>query len=229
MYILGIGCYYHDSSASLLKDGKIVAAAQEERFTRKKHDSSFPINAIKWCLESQGITVDDLEYVTFYEKPFLKFERLLSQHIEAFPRSLPVDVRAAEGFRALKLWCLLRAEGAEGLRTRLRRDLDNARWLADQVRSTPEWRLLAPVPLQTLCVRHEPPGLSGEALDRHTLAWADRVNRSGSAYLTPATLDGRWMVRVSIGAEPTERPHVEALWDTMRREAISTRSPDGPR
>ncbi|HIH24086.1 TPA: hypothetical protein HA251_03570, partial [Candidatus Woesearchaeota archaeon] len=88
MYILGIGCYYHDSSASLLKDGKIVAAAQEERFTRKKHDSSFPINAIKWCLESQGITVDDLEYVTFYEKPFLKFERLLSQHIEAFPRSL---------------------------------------------------------------------------------------------------------------------------------------------
>ena len=84
MYILGIGCYYHDSSASLLKDGKIVAAAQEERFTRKKHDSSFPINAIKWCLESQGITVDDLEYVTFYEKPFLKFERLLSQHIEAF-------------------------------------------------------------------------------------------------------------------------------------------------
>jgi aromatic-L-amino-acid decarboxylase len=132
-------------------------------------------------------------------------------------------------FRALKLWCLLRAEGAEGLRTRLRRDLDNARWLADQVRSAPDWRLLAPVPLQTLCVRHEPPGLTGEALDRHTLAWADRVNRSGSAYLTPATLDGRWMVRVSIGAEPTERPHVEALWDTMRREAISARSPDGPR
>ena len=79
--------------------------------------------------------------------------------------------------------------------------------------------MLAPVPLQTLCVRHEPAGLAGEALDRHTLAWADRVNRSGEAYLTPAILDGRWMVRVSIGALATERAHVEALWALLRREA----------
>jgi aromatic-L-amino-acid decarboxylase len=122
-------------------------------------------------------------------------------------------------FRALKLWCLFRAEGLAGLRARLRRDLGNARWLAERVRSTPGWRLLAPVPLQTLCVRHEPPGLEGEALDRHTLGWAERVNRSGGAYLTPATLDGRWLVRVSVGAEPTERQHVEALWGLMRREA----------
>jgi aromatic-L-amino-acid/L-tryptophan decarboxylase len=122
-------------------------------------------------------------------------------------------------FRALKLWCLLRAEGVAALRARLRRDLANARWLADAVRSAPRWRVLAPVPLQTICVRHEPPGLDGEDLDRHTLGWAERVNRSGAAYLTPAILDGRWMVRVSIGAEPTEREHVEALWDLMRREA----------
>jgi aromatic-L-amino-acid decarboxylase len=78
---------------------------------------------------------------------------------------------------------------------------------------------LAPVPLQTVCVRHESPGLEGEALDRHTLAWVERINRSGEAYLTPAQLDGRWMVRVSIGAIPTEREHVSALWDAMRREA----------
>jgi aromatic-L-amino-acid decarboxylase len=122
-------------------------------------------------------------------------------------------------FRALKLWCLIRAEGVSGLQARLRRDLENARWLAGQVRSAPHWRVLAPVPLQTVCVRHEPPGLSGEELDRHTLGWAERVNRSGAAYLTPASLDGRWMVRVSIGAEPTERAHVEALWSLMRREA----------
>jgi aromatic-L-amino-acid decarboxylase len=114
---------------------------------------------------------------------------------------------------------LLRAEGVAGLQARLRRDLDNARWLAGQVRSTPNWRVLAPVPLQTLSVRHEPPGLAGEALDRHTLAWADRINRSGQAYLTPANLDGRWMVRVSIGAEQTERRHVEALWGLMREQA----------
>ena len=79
--------------------------------------------------------------------------------------------------------------------------------------------MLAPVALQTVCVRHEPAGLEGEALDRHTLAWCDRVNRSGAAYLTPAVLDGRWMVRVSVGAETTERMHVEQLWTAMRAEA----------
>ena len=90
MYILGIGCYYHDSSATLLKDGVVVAAAEEERFTRKKHDIDFPINAIKYCLKSQNITIKDIDYIGFYEKPFLKFERLLSQHLEMFPLSFKV-------------------------------------------------------------------------------------------------------------------------------------------
>jgi aromatic-L-amino-acid/L-tryptophan decarboxylase len=126
-------------------------------------------------------------------------------------------------FRALKLWCLLRSEGLSGLRARLRRDLENACWLSDQVRATPGWRVLAPVPLQTVCLRHEPDGLAGEALDAHTLGWVERVNRSGRAYLTPAVLDGRWMVRVSIGAEATERAHVEALWSLMRHEAENPR------
>lgn len=121
-------------------------------------------------------------------------------------------------FRALKLWFLIREQGVSGLQARLRRDLENARWLADQVAAAPGWRVLAPVPLQTLCVRHEPPGISGEALDRHTQAWCDRLNRSGQAYLTPATLDGRWMVRVSIGSEQTERSHVERLWAAMQHE-----------
>jgi len=88
MYILGISCYYHDSSAALLKDGIIVAAAQEERFTRKKHDTTFPINAIKFCLEHQLITINEIDYIGFYEKPLIKFERVLSQHIEAFPLSI---------------------------------------------------------------------------------------------------------------------------------------------
>jgi aromatic-L-amino-acid decarboxylase len=121
-------------------------------------------------------------------------------------------------FRALKLWCLIREQGAERLRARLRRDIANARWLAAEVERTPGWRVLAPVPLQTLCVRHEPPGLEGEALDRHTLGWAGRINASGAAYLTPAMLDERWMVRVSVGSLLTERSDVEALWEVMRRE-----------
>ena len=124
-------------------------------------------------------------------------------------------------FRALKLWCLIREQGVEGLQARLRRDLANAARLADAIRAAPDWRALAPVPLQTVCVRHEPAGLSGEALDRHTLAWADRLNRSGDAYVTPAILDGRWMVRISVGAEPTEREHVVELWRLIREAAAS--------
>jgi aromatic-L-amino-acid decarboxylase len=119
-------------------------------------------------------------------------------------------------FRALKLWCLIREQGVEGLQRRLRRDLDNARWLEAQVRDEPGWRVLAPVALQTLCLRHEPPGLEGEALDRHTLGWAERVNASGQAYVTPAVLEGRWMVRVSVGSLTTEREHLAALWDLLR-------------
>ncbi len=122
-------------------------------------------------------------------------------------------------FRALKLWCLIRERGVEGLQARLRRDLANAQWFAGQVKAATDWRVLAPVPLQTVCVRHEPPGLTGEALDRHTQDWCERVNRSGGAYLTSATLAGRWMVRVAIGGLNTERSHVAALWDLIRREA----------
>ena len=122
-------------------------------------------------------------------------------------------------FRALKLWSLIREQGVSGLQQRLRRDLANAQWLAGAVSAAPHWRVVAPVPLQTVCVRHEPPGLEGEALDRHTQAWADRLNRSGAAYVTPAVLDGRWMVRISIGALETERHHVEQLWEAMQREA----------
>lgn len=122
-------------------------------------------------------------------------------------------------FRALKLWFLIREQGVSGLQARLRRDIANAQWLKAAVEATPRWRVLAPVPLQTLCVRHEPAGVEGEALDRHTLAWADALNRSGEAYVTPATLDGRWMVRVSIGALLTEREDVEELWTAMQRTA----------
>lgn len=121
-------------------------------------------------------------------------------------------------FRALKIWFAVREQGVSGLQKRLRRDLENAQWLAEQVRNTEDWAVLAPVPLQTLCIRHQPKGLAGEELDRYTQGWADRVNRSGKAYLTPAVLEGRWMVRVSIGSIPTERSHLEALWGLIQRE-----------
>jgi len=86
--ILGISCFYHDSAACLVRDGEIVAAAQEERFTRKKHDPRFPENAIRYCLEEGGIITKDLAYVVFYDKPFLTFERLLLSYLTIAPRGL---------------------------------------------------------------------------------------------------------------------------------------------
>jgi aromatic-L-amino-acid decarboxylase len=128
-------------------------------------------------------------------------------------------------FRALKLWFLLRANGVAALQTRLRRDIANALWLAEEAKNSPDWRVLAPVHLQTVCLRHEPSGMSGEALDKHTLAWADAINQSGGAYVTPATLDGRWMVRVSIGAMPTERADVAAFWKLAQDCATASPRP----
>lgn len=88
MYILGISCFYHDSAACLVRDGDIVAAVQEERFTRKKHDPRFPQNAIKWSLEEEGITAQDVDAVVFYDKPILTFERLLMSYLTVAPKGL---------------------------------------------------------------------------------------------------------------------------------------------
>src|SRR6185369_5540717 len=88
MQILGISAFYHDSAAALVRDGEIVAAAQEERFTRKKHDSRFPHSAIGYCLEEAGVQLRDLDHVVFYDKPFLKFERLLETYLAFAPRGL---------------------------------------------------------------------------------------------------------------------------------------------
>ena len=86
MYILGVSAFYHDSAACLLKDGEILAAVQEERFTRKKHDPSFPRNAIKYCLNEANISSHQVNNVVFYEKPFVKFERLIETYLAFAPK-----------------------------------------------------------------------------------------------------------------------------------------------
>src|SRR2546429_1367634 len=85
-YVLGISAFYHDSAACLLRDGEIVAAAQEERFTRKKGDASFPVHAARYCLQAGGIAASQLAYVGFYDKPLLKFERILETYLGVAPR-----------------------------------------------------------------------------------------------------------------------------------------------
>ena len=86
MRILGISAFYHDSAAALIEDGQIIAAAQEERFSRKKHDSDFPENAIRYCLDQAGKGLEGIDFVAFYDKPFLKFERLLETYLAFAPR-----------------------------------------------------------------------------------------------------------------------------------------------
>ncbi len=104
MNILGISAYYHDSAACLVRDGDIVAAAQEERFTRKKHDFRFPHHAIEYCLKEGGIRGTDLDYVVFYDKPFLKFERLLLTYLAYAPRGLKSFLMAMPLWLKQKLW-----------------------------------------------------------------------------------------------------------------------------
>lgn len=104
MRILGISCYYHDAAAALLVDGMLVAAAEEERFTRKKHDHNYPKNAINFCLNFAGIQASDLDYVVFYEKPLLKFERILQTTLATFPRSWGVFRESMVTWFDEKLW-----------------------------------------------------------------------------------------------------------------------------
>jgi carbamoyltransferase len=104
VYILGISCFYHDAAAALLKDGVLIAAAEEERFSRKKHDSGYPALAVQYCLNEAGITADDLDYVVFYEKPLPKFERLLTTALATWPHSTVVFREGMITWLNEKLW-----------------------------------------------------------------------------------------------------------------------------
>ena len=109
MRVLGISAFYHDSAAALIEDGHLVGAAQEERFTRKKHDAAFPEKAVQYCLDTAGIKMADVDYVAFYDKPFLKFERLLETYVAFAPRgiksfsmSIPLWLREKLFLRSLR-------------------------------------------------------------------------------------------------------------------------------
>ena len=104
MNILGVSAFYHDSAACLVQDGKIASAAQEERFTRKKHDASFPINAINYCLQNSGLTSKHIDYVVFYDKPFLKFERILETSLSYVPIGINSFIKALPLWMKKKLW-----------------------------------------------------------------------------------------------------------------------------
>jgi carbamoyltransferase len=116
MYILGISCYFHDASAALIKDGVLIAAAEEERFSRIKHDYEFPEKAIEFCLAQAGITGKDLEYVVFFEKPFLKMDRLLRTALKGFPKTYGMFVQSMRTWLMDKLWIKSRIGKSVGVK-----------------------------------------------------------------------------------------------------------------
>ncbi len=110
MNILGISAFYHDSAAALVRDGRIIAAAQEERFTRKKHDAGFPLNAVKYCLAEGGVESGALDAVAFYDKPITKFNRFLETYLSAAPKGLASFMMAMPLWLRQKLWIPLDIE-----------------------------------------------------------------------------------------------------------------------
>lgn len=104
MYILGISCFYHESAAALIKDGEVIAASGEERFSRKKHDSGFPKLAVEFCLKQAGISIKQVDYVVFYEKPFWKFQRILFSTIASYPFAIGLFAKAMTAWFSEKLW-----------------------------------------------------------------------------------------------------------------------------
>jgi aromatic-L-amino-acid decarboxylase len=212
------GCWLHVDAA--MAGAAMILPECRPLWAGVEAADSIVVNAHKWLgavFDCSLYYVRDVEHLirVLSTNPSYLRTAADAQAVNLRDWNIPLGRR----FRALKLWTLIRSEGVHGLQTRLRRDLANARWLAAQVDAAPQWERVAPVPLQTVCVRHRPPGLEGEALDRHTLDWLDRLNRSGVAFANAAVLAGRWTVRVSIGAETTERAHVEALWQRMRAAA----------
>ncbi len=122
MRILGISAYYHDSAAALVVDGRVAAAAQEERFTRKKHDSEFPANAVAYCLKEAGVGLDQIDFVAFYDKPFLKFERLLETYLSFAPRGF------ASFSKAIPIWLREKLFQKSLLRDELRKSFPDFDW-----------------------------------------------------------------------------------------------------
>ena len=115
MHVLGISCFYHDAAAAILRDGVLIAAAEEERFSRKKHDSGYPVHAVQFCLEAAGISPEELDYVVFYEKPLPKFERVLTSMLATWPRSLVAFREAMIVWLTEKLWVKDKIRGQLGI------------------------------------------------------------------------------------------------------------------
>ncbi|MEM9743912.1 MAG: pyridoxal-dependent decarboxylase [Pseudomonadota bacterium] len=218
------GCWFHvdaamAGSAMLLRECRWMWSGVEE-------SHSISLNPHKWMgtiLDCSLLYVREPELLTrvYAATPAYLRSRADGAVVQYRDWGIPLGRR----FRALKLWFHLRIDGPDAIRARLREDLELAQWLRDQASRTPDWELAAPTPLQTVCMVHCPPELvdNAAALNAHTAAWVEQINASGEAFLSTTELNGRLIVRVSIGVEATAKEHVVALWETMQRVAVSNR------
>lgn len=212
------GIWFHVDAA--MAGAALILPELRARFAGIELADSIVINAHKWL----GVPFDCSLY--FVREPEA-LERVMSTNPAYLQSARDSEVRnyrdwglpLGRRFRALKLWFVLADLGAEGLRAKLRKDLALAEDLAAKVAEAPGWRLVRPLRLQTVCLVHEPAGLTGAALDAHTRRWAASVNASGEAWLSPSQIDGRWFVRVSIGSERTGPDDVARAWAAMQAEA----------
>lgn len=179
---------------------------------------SLVINPHKWL----GVPFDCSLYFVRDEQHLQRVMSTNASYLQSRVDSLVRNLRdtgipLGRRFRALKLWFLIREQGVSRLQSRLRRDLDLAKSLAVEIASTPDWHLVAPVNLQTVCIRYQPENVPEERLNDFTRAWAEEVNASGEAFVTPAAVNGRWMVRISIGAPTTDEINVKRLWTLIQK------------
>lgn len=183
---------------------------------------SVVINAHKWL----GVPFDCSLYFVRDEPHLLRVMSadpsfLQSQADEKVRNLRNTGIPLGRRFRALKLWFAIREQGVSGLQARLRRDIGLAQEFRSKVEATPDWEVIAPVVLQTVCLVYRPKSVPPHRLDDFTRAWAHAVNASGQAYVTPATAAGHWMVRVSVGTISTDAQDIEAVWRTMQEAAAA--------
>jgi len=183
---------------------------------------SVVINAHKWL----GVPFDCSLYFVRDEPHLLRVMSadpsfLQSQADEKVRNLRNTGIPLGRRFRALKLWFAIREQGVSGLQARLRRDIGLAQDLRSKVEATPDWEVVAPVVLQTVCLVYRPKSVPSHRLDDFTRAWAHAVNASGQAYVTPATAAGHWMVRVSVGTISTDAHDIEAVWGAMQKAAAA--------
>jgi aromatic-L-amino-acid decarboxylase len=208
------GCWLHVDGA--MAGSAMILPEMRSLWSGVERADSVVFNPHKWL----GVVFDCSIYYVRDEQHLIRVMSTNPSYLQTAadgeaPNYRDWGIPLGRRFRAMKLWWLLRCEGATGLQNRLRRDIDNAKWLEQQIISHADWHLVAPVALQTLCVIHRPPSVPATELDDYTQAWCESINASGKAMLTPAVVDGQWIVRISIGVIATERHHVEQLWQTM--------------